>query len=98
MGRHPEMPRSYAMLLKQQNGLCPHCGRFFMLGDEFHVLRRSGCRGAKNAEHGVLIHEHCRWLSEAESAMTTHQFTEEPDAAKAARPVLKSSTDGDVRA
>lgn len=98
MGRHPEMPRSYAELLKQQHGRCPLCGRFFKLGDEFHVLRRSGCRDEAIPAHSLLIHEHCRRLPEAKSAMTTHQSTEEPDAAKVARPVLKSSMGGDAHA
>jgi hypothetical protein len=30
--------------------------------------------------------------------MTTHHFAEEPDDGKLSRPVLKTSTDGDVRA
>jgi RNA-directed DNA polymerase len=98
MGRHPEMPRSYARLLKQQHGRCPLCGRFFTPGDQFHVLRRSGSRGKDIAAHGMLIHEHCRWLPDAKSAMTEHQFTEEPDEGKPSRPVLESSMDGDVHA
>jgi RNA-directed DNA polymerase len=98
MGRHPEMPKGHAWLLKQQNGACPLCGRFFQPGDKFHVLRQSGSRNGDSPRPTMLIHEHCQWLPDAKCAMTTHHVTEEPDEGKLSRPVLKTSVNGDVHA
>jgi RNA-directed DNA polymerase len=98
LGRHPEMPRSYARLLKQQNGYCPICGRFFAPGDSFFIIRRSGDRKRMISGRALLIHEHCQRLPDAKCAMTKHHFTEEPYDRKLSRTVLKTSTNREVRA
>ncbi|MBC8467973.1 MAG: hypothetical protein H8D56_00765, partial [Planctomycetes bacterium] len=67
MGRHPEMPKSFAALLKWQNGNCPICGLFFKPGDKLTIRRPRG-RIVGQKEKAILIHEHCQMLSEMEYA------------------------------
>lgn len=55
MGRHPEMPRSLARLLKMQNGYCPKCGRFFKPGDVFKVVKLTD----EQSFQVKLVHENC---------------------------------------
>jgi RNA-directed DNA polymerase len=61
MGRHPEMPRSFAWLLKVQRGCCPCCGLSFKPGDQMVVWRP---RGQTIGQIGKarLLHEHCQQL------------------------------------
>ena len=96
LGRHPEMPRSYARLLKQQKGYCSICGCFFKPGDAFCVLRSSEDRKRKSLRSAMLIHKHCQRLPDAKCVLTEHHFTEEPDEGKPSRPVLKTSANREV--
>jgi len=61
MGKHPEMPKRTASLLKKQKGKCTHCGLFFRDGDLLevdHIVPRS--KGAKNEyKNYQLLHRHC---------------------------------------
>jgi RNA-directed DNA polymerase len=62
LGRHPELPTSKATLLKQQQGRCAWCGRYFTeLGDLMesdHRLPRSR-GGSHAATNRQLLHAHC---------------------------------------
>jgi RNA-directed DNA polymerase len=61
MGKHPEMPKRTASLLKKQKGKCAHCGLFFQDGDLLevdHIVPTS--RGGKNEyKNFQLLHRHC---------------------------------------
>ena len=61
MGKHPELPKLNALLLKKQKGKCPHCGLTFKDGDVIekdHIIPRSkgGLNEYKNFQ---LLHRHC---------------------------------------
>jgi RNA-directed DNA polymerase len=61
MGRHPEMPKRTASLLRKQKGKCAHCGLFFKDGDIIeldHIIPKS--KGGKDEyENWQLLHRHC---------------------------------------
>jgi RNA-directed DNA polymerase len=61
MGKHPEMPKRTASLLKKQKGKCAHCGLFFRDGDLLevdHIVPTS--KGGKNEyKNWQLLHRHC---------------------------------------
>jgi RNA-directed DNA polymerase len=62
MGRHPELPRSKAYLLKRQRGRCTVCGLLFAAMQELvendHRIPRS-LRGSDAAHNRQLVHGHC---------------------------------------
>ncbi|PNW59120.1 UNVERIFIED_CONTAM: group II intron reverse transcriptase/maturase [Euhalothece sp. KZN 001] len=61
MGKHPEMPKRTASLLKKQKGKCAHCGLFFRDGELLevdHIVPRS--KGGKDEyKNWQLLHRHC---------------------------------------
>lgn len=61
MGKHPEMPKTRATLLKRQKGKCAHCNLFFREGDVIeldHITPKS--KGGKNEYKNLqLLHRHC---------------------------------------
>ncbi len=61
MGKHPEMPKRTASLLKMQKGKCAHCGLFFKDGDIIeldHIIPKS--QGGKDEyKNWQLLHRHC---------------------------------------
>ena len=97
LGRHPGVAR----LLKKQQGKCPWCGLFFRLGDVGnvdHLVPKS--QGGTDAEDNLqLLHRHCHLRKHGKLPCSgvndNHQTTEEPDAGKPARPVLKPSGGSD---
>lgn len=97
LGAHPELPRGMPAFLKRQKGVCPCCRMFFKPGDELAYVHLPGERSGSGPGQLALVHDHCRHNT-ARCAMTMHHSTEEPDEGKLSRPVLKTSTDGDVRA
>ena len=60
MGKHPEMPKRTASLLKKQEGRCPHCGLFLRDGDAIeldHIIPKS--RGGRDEyKNWQLLHRH----------------------------------------
>jgi len=61
MGKHPEMPKTRAMLLKRQKGKCAHCHLFFKENDVIELdhiqpTSKGGKDGYKNLQ---LLHRHC---------------------------------------
>lgn len=103
MGHHPELPKRVAILLQRQQGKCPWCELYFKEDDVLevdHILPLS--QGGKNQyANWQLLHRHCHDQKSTRDNLAdcrTHdksQSTEEPDAAKVARPVLKPSGRGD---
>jgi RNA-directed DNA polymerase len=61
MGKHPEMPKRTASLLKQQKGKCAHCELYFKDGDIIetdHTIPKS--KGGKDKyKNYQLLHRHC---------------------------------------
>ena len=61
MGKHPQMPKRTASLLKMQKGKCAHCGLFFKDGDIIeldHIIPKS--QGGKDEyKNWQLLHRHC---------------------------------------
>jgi RNA-directed DNA polymerase len=61
LGRHPEMTKSKATLLKRQKGKCPICKMYFNGNDVMevdHIIPKS--KGGKNSyENLQLLHRHC---------------------------------------
>jgi RNA-directed DNA polymerase len=61
MGKHPEMPKTKATLLKRQKGKCNHCGLHFKEEDKLeldHIIPKS--KGGKNEyKNFQLLHKHC---------------------------------------
>ncbi len=62
LGRHPEISKSRAVLLKDQQGRCPLCSRLFTRLDELievdHRLPRS-LGGSHHRTNRQLVHAHC---------------------------------------
>ncbi|MEM1393295.1 MAG: reverse transcriptase domain-containing protein [Cyanobacteria bacterium P01_H01_bin.150] len=61
LGRHPELPKRKAILLKQQQGKCAYCGLYFRSQDVIevdHKIPRS--KGGKDEWVNLqLLHRHC---------------------------------------
>jgi len=101
LGRHPGVAPGVARLLKKQRGKCVWCGLFFRHGDLWnvdHIVPKS--QGGTNATENLqLLHRHCHQRKHGKSSDSgvtdNHQTTEEPDAGKLARPVLKPSGGSD---
>ncbi len=97
MGKHPELPRRVATLLSWQKGRCTRCGLYFKTEDlpEVDHIIPSENGGRDGYINWQLLHRHCHDAKTAEdqlaSVIGTHakgQTVEEPDEAKASRPVL----------
>jgi RNA-directed DNA polymerase len=104
LGRHPELPKRVAVLLKWQKGRCAHCGLYFRYDDQpevDHIVPRvlGGKDGYINWQ---LVHRHCHDQKTAgdgslavRGTRDKRQTAEEPDEGKLSRPVLKTSRLGD---
>lgn len=61
MGRHPEVPKAVATLLKRQKGKCAHCELTFKDGDlkeKDHIISRN--QGGTDTYNNLqLLHRHC---------------------------------------
>ena len=61
MGKHPQMPKRTASLLKKQKGKCTHCGLFFREKDVIetdHIIPTAS--GGKDEYKNLqLLHRHC---------------------------------------
>jgi RNA-directed DNA polymerase len=102
-GRHPELPKRVALLLRRQQGKCAWCGLYFRSEDlpELDHIRPASQGGKDDSTNRQLLHRHCHDEKTARDNLTvdgTHdksRSAEEPDARKRARPVLKPSGGGD---
>lgn len=61
LGKHPELPKRVATLLKRQKGKCTHCEQQFREGDVMetdHIIPKS--KGGKDEYKNLqLLHRHC---------------------------------------
>lgn len=61
LGKHPEMPKQKASLLKRQKGKCNQCGLYFKDGDLLevdHIIPKT-LGGNDNLKNKQLLHRHC---------------------------------------
>lgn len=61
LGRHPELPKVKASLLKWQQGKCPWCQLYFRMGDLLEVdhIKPRSCGGKDEWKNQQLLHRHC---------------------------------------
>jgi len=97
MGQYPDVPKSVAIRLKAQQGVCSDCGLHFVPGDEMAILHRDGDPRNFHRDNAVLVHKHCVATTKRRFCHV-QEFAEEPDEGKLSRPVLKTSADREVRA
>jgi RNA-directed DNA polymerase len=105
LGRHPEVKPQIARLLKQQQGRCNACGLHFTEEDPIEVdhIIPKGQGGKETRDNLQLLHRHCHAGKTTQERGRRgmddkHHVAEEPDDAKASRPVLKPSRGGDTPA
>jgi len=105
MGRHPELPKNIAQLLKVQRGKCAWCDLYFKQDEDLlesdHIIPKS-----QKGRHGMInqqvLHRHCHDQKTAQDnraargAQEKGHSVEEPCAVKVASTVLKTSRYGDV--
>ena len=102
LGKHPEIPKRVARLLKRQGGKCARCELYFRMGDRWeidHCIPRA--KGGKDRDNNrQLLHQHCHdektardWADRGMS--DNHHIIEEPCEVKVSRTVLKPSGGGD---
>jgi RNA-directed DNA polymerase len=103
LGTHPELPQHIARLLKRQQGKCAWCGLYFQSEDvrEQDHLLPTVLGGGEGIGNRQLLHAHCHDVKTARDGSLTARGTrdkghldEEPDEAKASRPVLQTSRNG----
>ena len=105
LGRHPEIPRTWATLLKRQSGRCSWCGLYFKHGEDMveldHIIPTSHGGDGKTTNL-QLLHGHCHDVKTAkdqavEGLPDKNRATEEPCERKRTRTVLKPSQRGRPR-
>ena len=105
LGRHPEIPRTWATLLKRQGGRCSWCGLYCKHGEDMveldHIIPTS--RGGDGKTTNLqLLHGHCHDVKTAKDQVVEglpdkNRTTEEPCERKRTRTVLKPSQRGRPR-
>lgn len=102
LGTHPEIPKRVGTLMKWQKGRCARCGLYFTpedLPEIDHIIPKS--QGGKDGYiNWQLLHRHCHDEKTATDGSyhrppkrgicDQDQTVEEPDEAKASRPVLEA--------
>jgi RNA-directed DNA polymerase len=91
LGRHPELPKRVAALLKRQAGKCAWCGLYFQdadLPEIDHIIPLAN-GGADGYDNWQLLHRHCHdrktstdYSSTCSGASDKSHSVEEPDEAK----------------
>ena len=61
MGKHPTVPKSKSILLRQQEGKCAWCGAYFKQGDLLEIDHKQplSAGGSRKRENLHLLHRHC---------------------------------------
>lgn len=88
MGKHPEVPKRVAELLKSQNGKCHYCELYFRPDDLMEVHHQDSNHMNNRKENLALLHRHCH--DQAHRSMNdNHRIAEEPCEVKISSTVLK---------
>ncbi|WP_307731690.1 group II intron reverse transcriptase/maturase [Microseira wollei] len=66
-GEYPETPTRVASLMKQQKGICPHCGLYFTSTDIVEVdhIKPTSLGGKDTYDNLQLLHKHCHDIKTA---------------------------------
>lgn len=81
LGRHPELPRGKAILLKRQRGRCAWCGRLFQTMDEvieFDHIHPRALGGPDGMVTRQLLHGHCHDAKTAQDGSNRRRPSEVP--------------------
>jgi RNA-directed DNA polymerase len=104
MGKHPELSRKEATLLKRQHGRCNFCGLYFKDGDLWEIdhITPKVFGGKEEYKNLQLLHRHCHDQKTSrdgsaglQGTQDKSQTVEEPCEAKGSRTDLKTSREGD---
>jgi len=104
MGKHPELSRKEATLLKRQQGRCTFCGLYFKDGDLWEIdhITPKVFGGKEDYKNLQLLHRHCHdqktsrdGSAQVQGTQDKSQTVEEPCEAKGSRTDLKTSREGD---
>jgi RNA-directed DNA polymerase len=103
MGKHPDLPKREAELLKRQKGKCAYCGLYFKDEDVLevdHIIPKA-LGGRNERKNWQLLHQHCHDKKTAKDGSLTgrgtrdkSQIIEEPCEAKVSRTDLKTNQKG----
>ena len=97
LGQYPDVPKSVAIRLKSQQGICAQCGLHFTPDAAMGLVHLNGNLRDFGMRNVALVHHRC--VAPMKLRMQKmHHLTEEPYEGKLSRTVLKTSTNGDVRA
>jgi RNA-directed DNA polymerase len=105
LGRHPTISPRVARHLRKQQGRCRACGLYFTEHDTLevdHIIPKAQ-GGNERDDNLQLLHRHCHARKTTQDhrgrgTFDTRHGAEEPDDAKASRPVLNPSRGGDTPA
>ena len=97
LGQYPDVPKSVAIRLKSQRGICAQCGLHFTPDSATELVHMDGNRRDFSMRNTALVHQHCAVSMKSRIAKDAPPV-EEPYEGKLSRTVLKTSTNGDVRA
>jgi RNA-directed DNA polymerase len=100
-GAYPNLPRRWAVLLKQQQGRCDQCGLYFTINSFIEVHHHDGNHHNNRWENLRLLHHHCH--DQVHGGATAprggindnDRFIEEPCEVKVSSTVLKPSGGSD---
>jgi RNA-directed DNA polymerase len=96
LGQYPDVPKSVAIRLRMQEGICTGCGLNFRPDDEMEILHLDGDRRNFQRDNTALVHRRC--AAAMKKRVETRLSAEEPYEGKLSRTVLKTSVNGDVHA
>jgi RNA-directed DNA polymerase len=103
LGKHPEVSKEKATLLKKQKGKCTYCNLFFKDGDLMetdHITPKS-LGGDNSIKNKQLLHRHCHDDKTANDGSLNRIYDkdsqpEKPCEVKVSRTVLKTSLNREV--
>jgi RNA-directed DNA polymerase len=59
LGQYPDVPKSVAIRLRLQNGVCAQCGLYFQPDDQVEILHLDGDAKVYRRENMALVHKRC---------------------------------------
>lgn len=59
MGKHPDLPKLTAKMIKRQRGHCPECGLYFKTGDRLVEARIKPDSSEGSSVRYVIVHDYC---------------------------------------